>query len=191
MSSTSPYRAAELRYLIANLDKTDVAAPGGSASPTPDRSTQSTSSTSTSSTSSSSTSSSSDSNVNEPTWEVCATIVAGDFNETEAYSAVQLMTTHYKFRNAMDLTSGPTHRWEVLRGWLSVSHRLDHVLYKSGSITAMGSTSIVCRACRILPGYETGASDHMPVLARFELLTPTAPPPPPPPTATPSSDPRP
>jgi endonuclease/exonuclease/phosphatase family metal-dependent hydrolase len=147
MSSTSVNRKAELQYLIDTLGPIDDAATA---------------------------------------VKVVATIVAGDFNETEAYSAIQMMQSEYNFRDALSRTDGPTHRWEMFQGgWMTITLRLDHILYTSGTLisnlaspptaaTAVQEPILACTSCIIVPGYERGASDHLPVKSDFVLLPASA-----------------
>jgi len=64
-----------------------------------------------------------------------------------------------------------THRFPIP---LKIAHgmvlrsRLDHVLYTVDRLT--------CHGCVVAPGYETGASDHMPVFTHFSLREAEQPP---------------
>lgn len=50
-----------------------------------------------------------------------------------------------------------THRWPL---WIfTLKKRLDHILYSSANF--------VCLDCKVVKGYEEGASDHQPVVAKF------------------------
>ena len=51
-----------------------------------------------------------------------------------------------------------THRWPFSFGTV-LRKRLDHITYQPESLECLG--------CGVLTGFETGASDHQPVMARF------------------------
>ena len=85
------------------------------------------------------------------------TIIAGDFNEGETGSSLQHLA-QAGFRNALAefQPNQPTWRWQTRLGKLRA--QLDHILY-SKELRAIDA--------RIQQG---GQSDHLPVLALFELL---------------------
>lgn len=88
-------------------------------------------------------------------------IVAGDFNEGDGGHAV-LHARRYGFRNALEEFVPrwkETHRWPFLVG-TTLYKRLDRVLYRR-------DRGMSCVGCGVITGFETGGSDHQPVLARF------------------------
>ena len=89
-------------------------------------------------------------------------IIAGDFNETDAYSALSMLRTDYGMRDGVAKVSGHTHWWPLASVWgtrrLVLRSRLDHVFY---------SRQLKCLSCRVLQGYEGNASDHLPVITEL------------------------
>ena len=95
-------------------------------------------------------------------------IVAGDFNEQDGADALRLLCTDKGSDNIMvDAlqehvpTNKETHRWPFGR-FLTMHKRLDHICYRQSTLKCIG--------CGVLSGYESGASDHQPVLAKFAKL---------------------
>ena len=87
-------------------------------------------------------------------------VLAGDFNENDEYSACRMLR-EMGLQDALQLTKKHTHWW-VLRqmGNMVLRKRLDH-LFSTPQLRAV--------ACDVLDGYEGNASDHLPVVADFEL----------------------
>lgn len=95
-------------------------------------------------------------------------VVAGDFNEQDGGHALAVLH-RAGLSDALAEHVPPsreTHRW-----WLPVlglghallRKRLDHVTYSPRRLECVG--------CGVVTGYEEGASDHQPVLARFALAS--------------------
>lgn len=93
-------------------------------------------------------------------------LVAGDFNEHDGGRALsRMMTNDGGLADALAEhvpTSRETHRWPFLLG-TTLRKRLDHILYSRSELTCLG--------CGVMTGFEEGASDHQPVLARLEFVT--------------------
>jgi endonuclease/exonuclease/phosphatase family metal-dependent hydrolase len=90
-------------------------------------------------------------------------LVVGDFNEGDGSNALTRLESQTGMRDALQefvSCSKETHRWPFGR-YLTMRKRLDHITYGS---------RLQCVGCGVLTGYEVGASDHQPVLARFVLL---------------------
>lgn len=84
-----------------------------------------------------------------------ATIIAGDFNETEKGHAVKYVMAH-GFNNATDELDRHTNTWFMGYGPLTLSGRIDHLFY---------SPILKTRQVQVL---HEGDSDHFPVVADFE-----------------------
>jgi endonuclease/exonuclease/phosphatase (EEP) superfamily protein YafD len=70
-----------------------------------------------------------------------------------------------------------THTWPFMKNMWTLRKRLDHVLWRDDllSVTNREGTTksmlrLKCLGCGVLTGYETGASDHQPVLSRFGIV---------------------
>ena len=88
-------------------------------------------------------------------------LVAGDFNEQDGADALRLLEKNGKMIDALQEyvpSNKETHRWPFGK-FLTMHKRLDHICYKPDRITCIG--------CGVISGYEEGASDHQPVLAKF------------------------
>ncbi|KAL6080028.1 Endo/exonuclease/phosphatase domain-containing protein [Balamuthia mandrillaris] len=99
-----------------------------------------------------------------PTRSSGPVIVVGDFNEHDSAPGIQSIQQRLHLRDALNEFVPPnreTHRWPFLKGLYISKKRLDHVLYSSAKEV------LTCQACRVVDGYEEGASDHQPVVARF------------------------
>lgn len=87
--------------------------------------------------------------------------LVGDFNQEGSISMDALSNNCYA--NAVDEFVPywkETHQWPFpLTKWLTMYKRLDHIFYQPNEWK--------CVECGVITGYETGASDHQPVLARF------------------------
>lgn len=90
---------------------------------------------------------------------VAPDLVAGDFNEQDGGHALAYLKT----RGLSDALAEhvprhkETHNWP--HGKFTLKKRLDHILYSA--------REWVCVGCGVVTGFETNASDHQPVLARF------------------------
>lgn len=88
-------------------------------------------------------------------------VIAGDFNEQDWGEALVWLTEERGMRNAL-YEHVPrwkeTHMWPFGR-FMTLKKRLDHVVYDPDRLRSLG--------CGVLTGYEAGASDHQPVLARL------------------------
>lgn len=88
-------------------------------------------------------------------------VVAGDFNEQDWGEALDWLAQERGMRDALQEHVSrwkETHRWPFGPGTM-LKKRLDHVVYDPGQLRCLG--------CGVITGYEDGASDHQPVLARF------------------------
>ena len=89
-----------------------------------------------------------------------ADLVAGDFNEADGSAALATLAAA-GFGDALAEwvpRRKETHLWPLARG-LTLRKRLDHVAYRTARLACVG--------CGVLSGFEEGASDHQPVLARL------------------------
>ncbi|KAL9643065.1 hypothetical protein ABK040_003866 [Willaertia magna] len=110
------------------------------------------------------------------------TIILGDFNENEFAPGITFLTNELTvdckvnnneknenklFRDALKEFvpfKRETHRWPFYLpfGFIYWSHkRLDHCIYSPYLLN--------CNDCKVIDGYENGASDHQPVLSSFTL----------------------
>jgi len=88
------------------------------------------------------------------------TVIGGDFNEQDGADALSVLAeagyadalAHVPYRKE-------THRWPKFG--TTLRKRLDHVLFDSARLR--------CDGCGVLSGYEEGASDHQPVIARLSV----------------------
>jgi endonuclease/exonuclease/phosphatase family metal-dependent hydrolase len=121
-------------------------------------------------------------------------IIAGDFNEGDDATALTYLTKTLGYSNALQMhvpKRKETHTWPFIfihnnNNWLVVLRkRLDHILWHNSPILTVmsnndvGGTDVVmeeysaqlqCIGCGVMTGYETGASDHQPVLSRFAII---------------------
>ncbi|KAL6049860.1 Endo/exonuclease/phosphatase domain-containing protein [Balamuthia mandrillaris] len=91
-------------------------------------------------------------------------IVVGDFNEHDSAPGIQSIQQRLHLRDALNEfvpSNRETHRWPFLKGLYISKKRLDHILYSSAKEV------LTCHSCRVVDGYEEGASDHQPVVACF------------------------
>jgi len=94
-------------------------------------------------------------------------VVAGDFNEQDWGQALRWLLHVPGLRDALHEFVPrwrETHLWPLGSLGLTLRKRLDHVTYDADAL--------ICLGCGVLSGYEHGASDHQPVLARFAPLIP-------------------
>ncbi|KAL9185000.1 hypothetical protein ACHAXT_002777 [Thalassiosira profunda] len=106
-------------------------------------------------------------------------IVAGDFNEGDFAGALSYLTS-FGYSDALRRfvpKYKETHAWPFLGGWWTLRKRLDHILWHdeealatTGTGTDERKVKLQCLGCGVLTGYEDGASDHLPVVARFALV---------------------
>ena len=82
-------------------------------------------------------------------------IVAGDLNERDHGEAIGWLREK-GLTNALYEFDRYTQTWRWQSGFVSVTSRLDHILY---------SHHLACSAARVI---KAGASDHLPVVAVFE-----------------------
>uniref|UniRef100_A0A0G4F4D8 Endonuclease/exonuclease/phosphatase domain-containing protein n=1 Tax=Chromera velia CCMP2878 TaxID=1169474 RepID=A0A0G4F4D8_9ALVE len=94
-------------------------------------------------------------------------LVCGDFNECEGYKALALLQSKYGLRNGLAEHDPQKETMSVdvpLLWGLFTWHRtfrLDHIFYSPLQLS--------CDECRVVRGYEEGASDHQPVVGVFTL----------------------
>ena len=106
-------------------------------------------------------------------------IIAGDFNENDNGEALTYLTS-LGYTDALQQyvpRYKETHTWPFLRKFWFLRKRLDHILWQSEPLTAtssngskIGHVQLKCLQCGVMTGYEHGASDHQPVLARFAIV---------------------
>ena len=107
-------------------------------------------------------------------------IIAGDFNEDNFGAALSYLGT-LGYIDALQQyvpIRKETHQWPFMRGIWTLKKRLDHVLWRNATthpLTNNESTKkcmyrLQCLGCGVVTGYETGASDHQPVLSRFSIV---------------------
>ena len=104
-------------------------------------------------------------------------IIAGDFNEDNFGAALSYLSMQCGYIDALQQyvpRRKETHTWPFLKNMWTLRKRLDHILWRNESLsvaTQCGETKtklkLKCLGCGVLTGYENGASDHQPVLARF------------------------
>ena len=107
-------------------------------------------------------------------------IIAGDFNEDNSGAALSYLSMHYGYIDALQQfvpRRKETHKWPFLKNMWTLRKRLDHILWRSSLLfesNQHGKTKLTfqlkCLGCGVLTGYENGASDHQPVLARFGIF---------------------
>jgi len=88
-------------------------------------------------------------------------VVAGDFNEQDGGLALLRLASDGGLSNALAEhvpARKETHRWPFFFGTM-LRKRLDHIMY--------ARSKLLCLGCGVMTGYEEGASDHQPVLARL------------------------
>jgi endonuclease/exonuclease/phosphatase (EEP) superfamily protein YafD len=88
------------------------------------------------------------------------TIVLGDFNESDSGGALTWLRRR-EFRNALAEYAPNAQTWRWPLGLLTLRQRLDHILYRR---------PLHCLSARVL---DRGASDHLPVVAVFEVRAET------------------
>ena len=87
--------------------------------------------------------------------------IAGDFNEHDGWNEMcSIVPDGVDALDEYVPAMKETHLWPF-GIMLSLHKRLDHIIY--------GSRRWHCLKCGVLTGFERGASDHQPVLARFAL----------------------
>lgn len=107
-------------------------------------------------------------------------IIAGDFNEVDNAGSLTYLTS-LGYVDALQQyvpRSKETHTWPFMRNLWTLRKRLDHVLWHDGPLTATINkdeevecfVKLQCVKCGVVTGYEDGASDHQPVLARFAFV---------------------
>ena len=84
------------------------------------------------------------------------TVVLGDFNESDTGAAVTWLGRR-GFRNALAEYAPDAQTWRWPLGSITLRQRLDHILYRR---------PLHCLSARVL---DCGASDHLPVVAVFEV----------------------
>lgn len=107
-------------------------------------------------------------------------IIAGDFNEGDFGAALTYLSTTLSYTDALQQfvpRRKETHQWPFMKNLWTLRKRLDHIFWRSDPLsvtTKIRNTECVlrlkCLGCGVLTGYETGASDHQPVLARFGVV---------------------
>jgi len=99
-------------------------------------------------------------------------IIAGDFNENDNRGGLNyLQSLGYKDALYHVPRRKETHTWPF-GNMLTLRKRLDHILWNTTSpltSTIKAGIKLKCLHCGVLTGYEEGASDHQPVLARFAI----------------------
>ena len=91
-------------------------------------------------------------------------ILAGDFNEQDGAHALSYLVDSMATNGMRDAVADyvpshkETHRWPFFFG-TTLHKRLDHIVYQT--------LKLKCVGCGVIPGFESGASDLQPVLARF------------------------
>jgi exonuclease III len=100
-------------------------------------------------------------------------IIAGDFNEGDDGGAIRYLIKE-GYTNALNQyvpRSKETHRWNYFGKVWQLRKRLDHILWRSNSLSSTRERLILdCVNCGVLSGYENDASDHQPVLSRFAIV---------------------
>eukprot|EP00956_Cyclotella_meneghiniana_P031569 scaffold83229_cov29-Cyclotella_meneghiniana.AAC.1 len=106
-------------------------------------------------------------------------IIAGDYNEDNFGAALIYLDT-LGYIDALQQyvpIRKETHQWPFMGGMWTLRKRLDHVLWRKEKhpLTSNESTKkrmyrLQCLGCGVVTGYETGASDHQPVLSRFGIV---------------------
>ena len=107
-------------------------------------------------------------------------IIAGDFNEDNFGAALSYLCKTMGYSDALHEfvpKRKETHTWPFLRNTWTLRKRLDHILWRNEllSLTTKGDEvkqmlRLKCLGCGVLTGYESGASDHQPVLSRFGIV---------------------
>ncbi|KAL7521874.1 hypothetical protein ACHAWX_006564 [Stephanocyclus meneghinianus] len=107
-------------------------------------------------------------------------IIGGDFNEGDCGAALSYLCTTLGYIDALQQyvpRRKETHTWPFIRNLLTLRKRLDHILWRNEllAVTTKGGKTLCmlqlkCLGCGVITGYETGASDHQPVLSRFGLV---------------------
>lgn len=108
------------------------------------------------------------------------TIIAGDFNEGDNAGSLSYLVS-LGYTDALQQyvpRRKETHTWPFIKNLWTLRKRLDHILWHNGPLTAtcndqkrMGyNVELKCISCGVITGYENGASDHQPVLARFAFV---------------------
>ena len=107
-------------------------------------------------------------------------IVAGDFNEGDWGGAL----THLVNMGYIDALqryvpkTKETHTWPFMKNFWTLRKRLDHILWYDGPISLKTDVGrgfecrikLQCLGCGVITGYESGASDHQPILSRFVIV---------------------
>ena len=98
-------------------------------------------------------------------------IIGGDFNENDNRGGLDyLQSLGYKDALHHVPRRKETHTWPF-GNMLTLRKRLDHILWNTSPLTStIKDIKLKCLNCGVLTGYEEGASDHQPVLARCEML---------------------
>ena len=103
-------------------------------------------------------------------------IIGGDFNEGDNVgSLAYLVSLGYIDALQQHVSrSKETHTWPFARNLWTLRKRLDHILCHGSQLTTVEglacSIELQCLGCGVVTGYENGASDHQPVLARFAFV---------------------
>ncbi|KAL3802388.1 hypothetical protein HJC23_007213 [Cyclotella cryptica] len=107
-------------------------------------------------------------------------IIGGDFNEDNSGAALSYLSTTLGYIDALQQyvpKMKETHTWPFMRNLLTLRKRLDHILWRNEllSVTTKGGNTVrmlrlKCLGCGVITGFETGASDHQPVLSRFGIV---------------------
>jgi hypothetical protein len=107
-------------------------------------------------------------------------IIGGDFNEDDCGAALSYLSATLGYIDALQQyvpRRKETHTWPFMRNLFTLRKRLDHILWRNKllAVTTTGGKTVSmlrlkCLGCGVITGYETGASDHQPVLSRFGLV---------------------
>lgn len=109
-------------------------------------------------------------------------IIAGDFNEDNFGAAISYLVSNMGYSDTLQQyvpKRKETHTWPFLRNTWTLRKRLDHMLWRRNQLLSIKTKddkanhcllSLKCLGCGVLTGYESGASDHQPVLSRFGFV---------------------
>lgn len=106
-------------------------------------------------------------------------IIAGDFNEDNVGAALSYLSSTHRYIDALQQfvpRRKETHTWPFLKNTWTLKKRLDHILWRNDMLSIVTKENtfrkfrLKCLGCGVLTGYESGASDHQPVLSRFAIV---------------------